>query len=41
MGKSCIRFQSAGDLALDTIAEVVAAVPLDRYVAIAQAAHRR
>ena len=41
MGKSCIRFGQAGDLALDTIAEVVAAVPLDRYVAIAQAARRR
>jgi hypothetical protein len=41
MGKSCLRFETADDLALDTIAEVVAAVSLDRYVAIAQAARRR
>jgi hypothetical protein len=41
MGKACIRFQAAGDLALDAVAEVVAATPLERFVAIAQAARRR
>jgi uncharacterized protein YdhG (YjbR/CyaY superfamily) len=41
MGKSCIRFATADDLDLDSIAQVVAAVPLDKYVAIAQAARRR
>lgn len=41
MGKACIRFQTADDLALDTIADVVASTPLDRFVAIAQAARRR
>lgn len=41
MGKSCIRFRDADQLALDTIAEVVAATPLDRFVAVAQAARRR
>lgn len=41
MGKACIRFRAADDLALDVIGEVVAAVPLDRWVAIATAARRR
>ena len=41
MGKACIRFQAADDLALDAIGAVVASVPLDRFVAIAQAARRR
>jgi hypothetical protein len=41
MGKACIRFQTADDLALDTIADVVASTPLERFVAIAQAARRR
>jgi len=41
MGKACIHFQSADDLALDTIAEIVASVPLEKYVAMAQAAWRR
>ena len=38
MGKSCIRFTRADDLALDVIGAVVASVPIDRYVAIAKAA---
>ena len=41
MGKACIRFRAADDLALDTIAEAVASTPLERFVAIAQAARRR
>ena len=41
MGKSCIRFRKADDLALDAIAEVVAAVPVDKWVEIAEAARRR
>jgi Domain of unknown function (DU1801) len=41
MGKACIRFRTADDLALDVIAEVVASTPLDRFVALAQAARRR
>lgn len=40
MGKACIRFQSADDLALDAIGESVAAVPMDRYVESAKAARR-
>jgi hypothetical protein len=41
MGKACIRFQAADDLALDAVAEVVASTPLERFVAVAQAARRR
>ena len=41
MGKACIRFKSADDLALDTIGEIVASTPLENYVAIARAVQRR
>ncbi|MFI5214419.1 MAG: DUF1801 domain-containing protein [Gemmatimonadales bacterium] len=41
MGKACIRFQSADDLALDVIGDIVAAVPVDKWVEIAGAARRR
>ena len=41
MGKACIRFQTADDLALDAVGEVVASTPVERWVAIAQAAGRR
>lgn len=41
MGKACIHFSTADDLPLDLIGSVVARVPVDRWVAIAQAARRR
>ena len=41
VGKACIRFHEADDLALDAIGKAVAAVPLDKWVAIAKAAHKR
>ena len=41
MGKACIRFRSADDLALDTIGEIVASTPIEKYVAIARAVQRR
>ena len=41
MGKACIRFKAADDLELSAIAEVVAATPLERWIAVAQAARRR
>src|SRR5262245_8433833 len=41
IGKACIRFQKADDLALDAIGDAVAAVPLNRWVAIAQAVRDR
>jgi hypothetical protein len=41
MGKACIRFRAAGDLALDVIGEVVASTPMDRYIAAAKAVRRK
>jgi len=41
MGKACIHFQSADELALDVIGEIVAAVPPARWVEIARAASKR
>jgi hypothetical protein len=38
IGKACIRYQRAEDLDLDTIGEVVASVPLEKWIAIAAAA---
>jgi uncharacterized protein YdhG (YjbR/CyaY superfamily) len=36
MGKSCIRFKRATDLPLDAIGDIVAAVPMDRWIEIAR-----
>jgi len=36
MGKSCIRFRSAGDLALDAIGAAIASLPMADYVAFAR-----
>ena len=33
MGKSCVRFKTADALALDVIGDVIAAVPVDAYIA--------
>jgi uncharacterized protein DUF1801 len=41
MGKSCIRFQKADDLALDVIGELIAGVPMDKYIAIAKSVRRK
>lgn len=41
MGKACIHFKTTDDLALDVIGQIVAAIPPDRWVRIAQAARRR
>jgi len=41
MGKACVRFKTADDLALDVVGDIVAAMPLDRWVAVADAARRR
>jgi len=41
VGKACIRFAKADDLALDVIGEIVEAIPLDRWVEIARSARRR
>jgi len=41
MGKACVHFRAADDLPLDVIGELVASVPMDRWVEVAQAARRR
>jgi len=41
MGKACIRFKRAEDLALDAIGEMIASTPLDAYVARAKRAWDR
>ena len=41
MGKACVRFKRADDLALDVIGAIVAATPVDRWIAVAQAARKR
>lgn len=41
MGKACVHFQAADDLALDAIAEAVASTSVQQFVAIAKAARRR
>jgi hypothetical protein len=40
MGKSCIRFRKADDLALDVIGELVASIPMNRWIEIAKSAKR-
>jgi hypothetical protein len=41
MGKACIRFQRTSDLALDTVGEIVASIPMHRWIKVAEAARRR
>jgi len=41
MGKACIRFKAADDLALDVVAEVVACTPMARYIARAKSVRRK
>ena len=41
IGKGCVRFKSADDLPLETVGEIIAATPVDRWIAIAEAARRR
>jgi hypothetical protein len=38
MGKSCLRYQHADDVALDVIAETIASAPVERYLAAYEAA---
>lgn len=41
MGKACVRFRKADDLALGVIGEIVAALPLEKWVAIVRASRRK
>ena len=38
MGKGCIRFKRADDLALDAIGDIIASQPMDRWIETAKAA---
>jgi uncharacterized protein YdhG (YjbR/CyaY superfamily) len=39
MGKACVRFKKLDDLPLDVIGEIVAAVPMKKFVEVAKTAH--
>lgn len=41
MGKSCVRFKSLDAIPLDDLGPIVAAVPMDRYIAFCQATHAK
>ena len=41
MGKSCIRFQTADDLALGAIGKAVASMPVKKYIEIFEKARRK
>lgn len=41
MGKSCIRFQSADDLPLDVIGELIASMPVDTWIAIFESSRKK
>ena len=41
IGRSCIHFEKADDLALEVIGKTVAAVPMEKWIEIAKAARRR
>jgi hypothetical protein len=41
MGKSCLRFKSAGDLALEAIGEIVAGTTVNEYIAKYEAARKK
>ena len=40
MGKACIHFTTADDLALECISEIVAAMPVEKWVDIARSARK-
>ncbi|HET9453630.1 MAG TPA: DUF1801 domain-containing protein [Gemmatimonadaceae bacterium] len=41
MGKSCVRFRTPEDLELDAIADAIAAIPPDEFIALHEAAHKK
>src|SRR5689334_10043866 len=41
MGKGCIHYDKADDLALDVITDIIADLPVDEWVAIAKAARKK
>lgn len=40
MGKSCLRFKRAGDVAEDVLAETIRSIPVDRFIAEHEAGRR-
>lgn len=41
MGKSCIRFKKAEDLAEDALAEAIGSMPVEGFIANYEASRRR
>jgi hypothetical protein len=41
MGKSCLRFKSLDDIALDVVGRVISRVPMATYVAVYQKSRRK
>jgi hypothetical protein len=41
MGKSCLRFKKLDDLPLDVIGDIVASMPVERRIELAEAARRK
>jgi hypothetical protein len=41
MGKACVRFKKIEDVALDAVAEAIAATPMNKYVAFAKVVHAK
>jgi hypothetical protein len=41
MGKSCVRFRTADDLALDAVGEVIAGTTPEQYIAIHEASRQK
>jgi len=41
MGKACIHFENVDDLPSDVVGGIIASMPVDRWIEIAQAARRR
>lgn len=41
MGKSCLHFTQADDLALDAVGEIIASMPPQDYIALAEASRKR
>ena len=41
IGKACIRYRRSADLDLDTIGDVVASVPMAKWIALAAASRKR
>lgn len=41
MGQACVRFKRADDIPLDTIGEIIASTPMDKWIEIAKASFNR